>query len=352
MNDEKILNYFFDKDNKPIASRFKKSNIENNKEISVYLKNKYTDSLSYKETINRIKYNINIRPTCITCGNKVQYINGSKFRKYCSYICMNRNKEKIQLGLNSIYSKFSKDNYNNRKKYKETCKEKFGVDHPWKNKDIFNKCHITCLKNNGYAYTLQNEKYRDKAIKLSNTKEAKLKRDITCLNRYGNKIPSKTLSVRNKLKEIWAHPNTKLKAYLTKKKNHSFGRQSKIESIIYLYLSLEYPDTIRQYRDEDRYPYNCDFYIPSLDLFIEYQGYYTHGSHPFDIDNKEDLNRLNKLKIKYADYRIKYGYEHQIISVWSNRDVEKRNCAKINHLNYIEFFNFKDFISWLNGYDE
>lgn len=351
MTDKEILEYFFDENNKPISSRFKIHNIETNKELSEYLKNRYSDSLSYKETINRIKYHIDIRPKCLTCGGTVDYLIGDKFRKYCSYKCMNTNKNKIQLGLDSIYKKFSKDNYNNRKKYKKTCIEKFGTDHPWKNKEIFDKCHITCLKNNGFAYTLQNKNYLDKVIKLSHTKEAELKKDITCINKYGDRIPSKTLLVRNKLKDIWAKPETKIKAYLTKKRNHSFGPQSKIESIVYLYLSLEYPDTIRQYRDENRYPYNCDFYIPSLDLFIEYQGYYTHGTHPFNKNDKNDLDLLKSLRIKYKEFYDKYGYENQIITTWIDRDVRKRKCAKEHNLNYIEFFNFKDFINWLNGYD-
>ena len=87
MTDKEILEYFFDENNKPISSRFKIHNIETNKELSEYLKNRYSDSLSYKETINRIKYNIDISPKCLTCGGTVDYLIGDKFRKYCSYKC-------------------------------------------------------------------------------------------------------------------------------------------------------------------------------------------------------------------------------------------------------------------------
>ena len=61
-----------------------------------------------------------------------------------------------------------------------------------------------------------------------------------------------------------------------------------------------YPDTIRQYKDS-RYPYNCDFYIPCLDLFIEFQGYWTHGEHPFNPNDINDINRLNLMKYKYGE---------------------------------------------------
>ena len=41
-------------------------------------------------------------------------------------------------------------------------------------------------------------------------------------------------------------------------------------------------DIERQYYKDPRYPYFCDFYVKSKDLFIEYQGYFTHGTEPYD----------------------------------------------------------------------
>ena len=61
-----------------------------------------------------------------------------------------------------------------------------------------------------------------------------------------------------------------------------------------------YPDVIRQYKC-DRYPFACDFYIPSIDTFIECQYSWTHGYHPYNSDSKEDQDRLNELKSKYGD---------------------------------------------------
>ena len=48
----------------------------------------------------------------------------------------------------------------------------------------------------------------------------------------------------------------------------------------------------------DLYPFHCDFYIPSLNLYIEYNGSWTHGKHPFDSLSKEDQNRLKEMKAK------------------------------------------------------
>ena len=83
--------------------------------------------------------------------------------------------------------------------------------------------------------------------------------------------------------------------------------------------------------------------IPDLDLYIEYQGTWTHGLHPFNENNKEDIDKLNLWKSKNSKY-----YDNAI-NTWTIRDVNKRNIAKQNNLNWIEFFNFDNFKKWLNN---
>ena len=72
-----------------------------------------------------------------------------------------------------------------------------------------------------------------------------------------------------KMKELANSEEIKLKIYKTKKQNHSFNTSS-YEDVFYskLLLIFDSEDIIRQYYD-DRYPFNCDFYIKSKDLFIE-----------------------------------------------------------------------------------
>lgn len=72
------------------------------------------------------------------------------------------------------------------------------------------------------------------------------------------------------------------------------------------------------------------------------QGYYTHGKHPFNENSKEDIDRLNKLKTKYKDYYENKGKWPQIISVWTESDVLKRNKSKEENLKYIEIFTIKE----------
>jgi len=71
-------------------------------------------------------------------------------------------------------------------------------------------------------------------------------------------------------------------------------------------------------------------------LYIELQGYWSHGYHPFNPNDKNDIERLNELMLR----KDKTGYSHAI-DVWTVRDVNKRNTAKENNLNYLELFAVK-----------
>ena len=85
------------------------------------------------------------------------------------------------------------------------------------------------------------------------------------------------------------------KQYETKKKNNSFNTSTP-EDKFYDYLVEKFSknDIIRQYSTDKRYPFNCDFYIKSLDLFIELNFNWTHGGHKFDANNQEDLKKLEE----------------------------------------------------------
>lgn len=89
---------------------------------------------------------------------------------------------------------------------------------------------------------------------------------------------------------------------------------------------------IRQYKSS-QYPFACDFYLTDYDTYIEIQGLWTHGGHPFDKNNQNDIDKLNFWKSKKSEY-----YK-DAIKTWTIRDVQKRNIAKNNNLNYYEFFS-------------
>ncbi len=86
---------------------------------------------------------------------------------------------------------------------------------------------------------------------------------------------------------------------------------------------------IRRYKDK-RYPFYCDFYIPSEDLFIELNAHWTHGGKPYNPDDEECQKQLILWKEKAKQSQF---YENAI-KTWTERDVKKQKVAKDNKLNY------------------
>ena len=138
----------------------------------------------------------------------------------------------------------------------------------------------------------------------------------------------------------------KNKSYQTKKKNNSFNT-SKPEEEIYKLLQEKYGETFRQYKSE-LYPFRCDFYIPSIDTYIEYQGFKSHNYEPYDVNNINHQDKIKKWN-EYCRYNKSYlGY----LKVWTVTDPLKRQIAKDNNLKWIEFFNMNQFMEWYNKKEE
>ena len=96
---------------------------------------------------------------------------------------------------------------------------------------------------------------------------------------------------------------------------------------------------IAQYSDL-RYPYKCDFYIPSFDLFIELNHHWTHGNHLFNKDSSLDLEKLANWQCKSQHSK----FYKQAIYVWTELDPKKLNCAKEHNLNYLVSYNRLDML--------
>lgn len=139
----------------------------------------------------------------------------------------------------------------------------------------------------------------------------------------------------------------------TKRRNGSYLR-TKVEERVYDALSEYFDSRLidRQHHDE-RYPFDCDFYLPSLDIYVEINGNWTHGWKPFDKGDAKCLEQLNKWekKAQSSDY-----YKNAIYT-WTDLDMRKRSIAKNNHLRYISIYPNKSLeenigYCYNNGLDE
>lgn len=156
------------------------------------------------------------------------------------------------------------------------------------------------------------------------TEQQKSNHSIRLKGRVMSEEQKKYLSDLHKSKEF------QIKLNNTKRNNNTFNT-SNAEEQYYLYLVSLYgkEDIIRQYRD-DRYPFSCDFYIKSLDKFVELNLHWTHGGHTYNENNKQDIERKLFLEMKSATS----NYYKNALYVWTNLDVRKQNIAKYNNLNY------------------
>lgn len=333
-----LLNILFINENLLSSNRIKQ--IKNNKFPNVlnYLKNKFNDSLSLNETLFRIKNKITIRPVCKECGNKIEYRGNGIYAEYCCSKCANSNKykqEKTKYTLISKYGvpytfqsefvkeksrktcldKYQSETFVNSETCKEIRKEKYGVEYPFQSKEILDKCKETTID----KYGVDN---------YAKTKECHDKMKKTCIEKYAVDSWSKT----NEFKKFMHKHKDEInnKRIKTKIKNGTLNTSYE-EQRLYDILKQTYPDVKPQYKSNE-YPFYCDFYIPSQNLYIEYQGYPTHGDKPFE-NSDEDQKKINEWKSK--------GYDGWIYD-WTQRDIKKRNCAKKHNLRWIEFFHYDE----------
>jgi G:T-mismatch repair DNA endonuclease (very short patch repair protein) len=362
-------------------------------EFYQYILNHYPEDLSISQRLYWYYHDINNHPTCPICGKDLKFYSFKKgYQTFCSTKCLanseyrhNKFKQTCleKYGVeNPFQSEFIKD------KIKETNLEKYGVDNPNKSQAIRNKSKQTCLKKYGVEYASQTQEFRNKVSQTClkrygvenpfQSESIKNKIKETNLEKYGVENPNKFQEIRNKTKQKCLEKygteyytqsqeyqsrlgkiqkkfkQTNLERYgseyysqsqeyqsrydeiqtkmnNTKRLNHTFN-SSQIETDFAAYLDSQNIEYIKQYRSKE-YPFNCDFYLPKYDLYIEIQASWVHGHHPYKSDNDIDKAVLEAWETKNLPF-----YKNAI-ETWTVRDVKKRETAKQNHLNYLEIFS-------------
>lgn len=222
--------------------------------------------------------------------------------------------------------RYNNKDYNNRSKCKNTMLQKYGKD-GYNNRDL---CRQTKLERYGDINYNNRPKMKQTLLKLTGFD------NISKTKWWKNLIHSKQEEIQSKI-------------FNTKKKNGTLGT-SNDEDIIYQFLiyKFDFDDIIHHYKDK-RYPFECDFYIKSLDLFIELNFFWTHGKEPFDKNNKQHLEKLNDWKLKSEEINFKQNKKDaykNAIYIWTIDDPLKLQTFKQNNLNYKIFYNFNEFLDW------
>ena len=349
-------------------------------------------NLTIKEYRYRIKNDIPLEKvfTCKHCGKPIKYTVKHHYSKFCNKQCFNIYRKQH---MNSIVSKMKQtclekygvENYSQTKEYQEkfkkTCLSKYNVDNPAKIKFIQNKAKNTCLKKYGVEYYQQTKECQNKIKQTCldkygvdsylKTEEKQIKTKQNNLKKYGVENTTQLQKVKDKMKQTnlrkygaktYAESQNfkqhqdeiQQKIYDTKKQNNTFHVSSEEEKVYRLLLTkFGKEDVERQYKSEV-YPFACDFYIKSLDLYIEYNGYWTHGSEEFNKYNNKHLNILKEWKKKVNEVNFKGKKKKQFksaIYTWTVLDPLKLKTAKDNKLNYKIFWTVKEVEDWLRGFN-
>lgn len=244
-----------------------------------------------------------------------------------------RNKEdeekRIAKRKETCLQRYGDENYNNREQFKETMLDTYGIETMIVSKEVLEKTHSPeCIE----KQNVSREKFRS-TLTPDDYKRMSDKGKKTFFEKTG--YTHWSYDPTN------PHKDWKEKREATLRKNKTFNC-SKFEKQIQELLNKKFENVKKEYKEE-RYPFHCDFYVPNLDLFIEYQGHWSHGFKPFE-GTEEDLKLIEKWKSRIKPKNSYAG----AIEVWTVRDVKKRNWAKEHNLNWIEFFNFDEFMSWYN----
>lgn len=244
---------------------------------------------------------------CSVCGkiSKVyrleQYYSNTYENHYCSQSCV----------MKAVHKN---DSY----KYCEVCKDN--------TKHIIGIGCMSCYnKSDSHKASIVRrikERYGEEYTNVYQVPEIKEKIVRTSLERYNTTNPGNNREAR-------------IKANYTMRNN---GNGSSCEDIFEQYLIDNKINYKKQYKSE-KYPFLCDFYLVDSDLYIELNIYWSHNDHYFDNSNKDDIKTLELWKQKAKEGHKQY---QNAINVWTNKDLQKRQTAIYNNLNYVVLWTVEE----------
>lgn len=267
----------------------------------------------------------------------------NKEELYELYIIQNHSRTYLEeyygISRSKLYSYIKKYNLIKSKEkqlesFKQTNLDKLGVEYPLQSKEIQYKCQSTIKHKYGDKYF--------KTIDFKN-KRGNIQDRInqTNLERLEN-----SFKLENKIKPKIINWLNSLHIQIEEPKNIKYNNYYNI------YPLLTKLGRVKKNYKCDRLPYRVDYYIPSLDLFIDFHNFIGHGPHPFSF-SKEDISLLmywvEQADKKPLDKRNKYL---SYILTWIENDPIKRGIVKKNELNYLEFFTLDQFNEWYFSFFE
>ena len=193
--------------------------------------------------------------------------------------------------------------------------KRYGVKYSWESAALRGKAQATMRERYGSTCYVQSDEYKERLDSIMD------KVRQTNMSRYGAPVYTQSDEYKQKVDDIQS------RIIATKRQNGVLNT-----SIVEKHVK-GFDDFESQYNNDARYPYLCDFYDKDRDLFIEVNASWTHGYHWYDTE--KDAGVCTKWKAKSEDST----YYANALEVFTKRDVEKRECARKNNLNYVTLWD-------------
>lgn len=269
------------------------------------------------------QYRKNVLEEClIFCNNECSYKarkKGQVFYQHNTKIIQERygaddcfsSKELQQKQRETKLEKYGDPSYSNREKAKQTFQENWGADHPMKTEEGKKLVQDSTLKSLGVPFAIQHP-------------EIKEKRRKTCFERFGGPAPASSDEVVQKMLD-------------TKMQNNPNCFRSKSE--------IKFEAILRQYFAEveiqqhvKRWP--IDFYLPELDVYVQFDGVYWHGLNRDKSVIEEgaargcanDICILDRMK---NDALQAVYFKHNDLTLVRVTDLEVKNAVKSKNIEVI-----------------
>lgn len=143
-------------------------------------------------------------------------------------------------------------------KMKKNYQQAHGVDHPLKDPLVREKIQATCLERFGTTSPLGSSEIHEKGRQ-------------TLIAKYGVDHPMKVESI----KEKFDYHEIAKKSHATMKKNHTYHRSLGEDSLCKILQSRFGTDAVQTQSPVKSW--SVDFYVATLDTYIEFDGVYWHG---------------------------------------------------------------------------
>lgn len=275
--------------------------------IAIHLRNLH--DLSQKEYYDKYLKSKN-DGLCKICGKPTKFLSLSKGYKDC---CCSACTLELHYGVRNVFQLES-----TKESIKKTMLDKYGVENASQSEEIKKKKIETCRKNYGIDYNLQRKETIAKTHSDEVIKKQSESRKKTLRRKYG---VENSYLIDDVVKDAYEKKKSKSEQYF-----EDMLREFNIKFIA-------------QFKDE-YYPYFCDFYLPKYNCYIELNIFWSHQQCWFDVTDKNCKKKLKHLQDKINTTSGKScAHYKKSLRTWTEVDLEKREMARKNDLNYKVFLD-------------